>query len=82
MLDFGWADWVQGQVERVWDLMDISLLRSAIVDIDPAFKTWGPFLVRIGTNFLLTYLIAARFGTSPKTWTGRLDLEKSGSRLA
>ncbi|KAH9975966.1 hypothetical protein BGW80DRAFT_1168904 [Lactifluus volemus] len=39
MLDYGWADWVSGQVERVWDLMDISLLRSAVVGVDPAYKS-------------------------------------------
>jgi hypothetical protein len=38
MLDYGWADWVGGQVERVWDLMDISLLRSAVNGVDPAYK--------------------------------------------
>ncbi|KAI9454431.1 hypothetical protein F5148DRAFT_1326581 [Russula earlei] len=39
MLDYGWADWVSGQVERVWDLMDISLLRSAVVGVDAAYKS-------------------------------------------
>ncbi|KAI0061030.1 hypothetical protein BV25DRAFT_1870977 [Artomyces pyxidatus] len=39
MLDFGWADWVAGQVERVWDLMDISVLRAAKTGVDPAFKS-------------------------------------------
>jgi hypothetical protein len=38
MLDYGWADWVSGQVERVWDLMDISLLRSAVNGVDPGYK--------------------------------------------
>ena len=38
MLDYGWADWVSGQVERVWDLMDISLLRSAVLGVDPSYK--------------------------------------------
>ena len=38
VLDYGWADWVSGQVERVWDLMDISLLRSAVHGVDPAYK--------------------------------------------
>jgi site-specific DNA-cytosine methylase len=38
ILDYGWSDWVQGQVERVWDLMDISLLRSAVQGVDPAYK--------------------------------------------
>ncbi|KAJ8456991.1 hypothetical protein ONZ45_g18498 [Pleurotus djamor] len=34
-----WGDWATIQVERVWDLMDISLLRSAKLGIDPAYKT-------------------------------------------
>ncbi|KAI0675815.1 hypothetical protein C8Q78DRAFT_1006678 [Trametes maxima] len=37
--DFAWNDWGVGQVERVWDLMDISLLRSAKKGVDPSFKT-------------------------------------------
>ncbi|KAG6836770.1 hypothetical protein H0H93_003548 [Arthromyces matolae] len=37
--DFAWGDWGVGQVERVWDLMDISLLRSATKGVDPSFKT-------------------------------------------
>ena len=37
--DFAWNDWGVGQVERVWDLMDISLLRSAIKGVDPSYKT-------------------------------------------
>jgi site-specific DNA-cytosine methylase len=37
--DFAWSDWGVGQVERVWDLMDISLLRSAKNGVDPSFKT-------------------------------------------
>ncbi|KAF8637647.1 hypothetical protein AX17_002715 [Amanita inopinata Kibby_2008] len=37
--DFAWGDWGIGQVERVWDLMDISLLRSAVKGIDPSYKT-------------------------------------------
>ncbi|KAF8075101.1 hypothetical protein FPV67DRAFT_1476000 [Lyophyllum atratum] len=37
--DFAWGDWGIGQVERVWDLMDISLLRSATKGIDPSYKT-------------------------------------------
>ncbi|KAI0305877.1 hypothetical protein B0F90DRAFT_1694134 [Multifurca ochricompacta] len=39
MLDYGWADWASGQVERVWDLMDISLLRSAVLGVDPSYKS-------------------------------------------
>ncbi|KIY49972.1 hypothetical protein FISHEDRAFT_40207 [Fistulina hepatica ATCC 64428] len=37
--DFAWGDWAINQVERVWDLMDISLLRSAKKDADPCYKT-------------------------------------------
>jgi site-specific DNA-cytosine methylase len=40
MPDFAWADWAQGQVERVWDLMDISILRAAAKGADPSFKTY------------------------------------------
>ncbi|CCM02539.1 uncharacterized protein FIBRA_04641 [Fibroporia radiculosa] len=39
MPDFTWNDWGVGQVERVWDLMDISLLRSAKKGVDPSYKT-------------------------------------------
>ncbi|KAI0339611.1 hypothetical protein BDW22DRAFT_1335785 [Trametopsis cervina] len=38
--DFAWNDWGIGQVERVWDLMDISLLRSAKEGVDPSYKTF------------------------------------------
>ena len=38
--DFAWADWAQGQVERVWDLIDISMLRAAVKGVDPSFKTY------------------------------------------
>ncbi|KZT07288.1 uncharacterized protein LAESUDRAFT_725197 [Laetiporus sulphureus 93-53] len=37
--DFAWNDWGVGQVERVWDLMDITLLRSAKKGVDPSYKT-------------------------------------------
>ncbi|THG95090.1 hypothetical protein EW026_g6497 [Hermanssonia centrifuga] len=37
--DFAWNDWGHGQVERVWDLMDITLLRSAKLGVDPSYKT-------------------------------------------
>ncbi|OAX36134.1 hypothetical protein K503DRAFT_826618 [Rhizopogon vinicolor AM-OR11-026] len=37
--DFAWQDWGVRQVERVWDLMDISLLRSAKIGVDPSYKT-------------------------------------------
>lgn len=39
MPDFAWGDWGVAQVERVWDLMDITLLRSAKKGVDPSFKT-------------------------------------------
>lgn len=39
MPDFAWQDWGVRQVERVWDLMDISLLRSAKIGVDPSYKT-------------------------------------------
>ncbi|KZT41751.1 hypothetical protein SISSUDRAFT_241299 [Sistotremastrum suecicum HHB10207 ss-3] len=39
MLDFTWADWGTMQVERVWDLMDITTLRFAVQGVDPAYKT-------------------------------------------
>ncbi|KAH9951203.1 hypothetical protein B0H21DRAFT_888547 [Amylocystis lapponica] len=37
--DFAWNDWGVSQVERVWDLMDISLLRAAKDGVDPSYKT-------------------------------------------
>ncbi|KAJ7504292.1 hypothetical protein B0H11DRAFT_2273456 [Mycena galericulata] len=37
--DYSWGDWAVGQVERVWDLMDILYLRSAKRGIDPSYKT-------------------------------------------
>ncbi|KAJ6498346.1 hypothetical protein DFH09DRAFT_336020 [Mycena vulgaris] len=37
--DYSWSDWGVGQVERVWDLMDILYLRSAKKGIDPSYKT-------------------------------------------
>ncbi|GJJ11419.1 hypothetical protein Clacol_005652 [Clathrus columnatus] len=37
--DFAWNDWGVIQVERVWDLMDISLLRAAKHGVDPSYKT-------------------------------------------
>ncbi|KAF5387319.1 hypothetical protein D9757_005715 [Collybiopsis confluens] len=39
MPDYSWTDWGAGQVERVWDLLDISLLRDAKKGVDPSFKT-------------------------------------------
>lgn len=39
MMDFCWNDWGVALVERVWDLMDILLLRSSKMGVDPSFKT-------------------------------------------
>ncbi|KAF5350208.1 hypothetical protein D9758_007844 [Tetrapyrgos nigripes] len=39
LLDFAWTDWGVAQVERVWDLMDISLLRAAKKGVDSSYKT-------------------------------------------
>ncbi|KAF8323124.1 hypothetical protein DL93DRAFT_2162312 [Clavulina sp. PMI_390] len=39
MPDFAWNDWSSNQVDRVWDLMDITTLRSAALYEDPAYKT-------------------------------------------
>lgn len=39
MPEFTWGDWAVGQVERVWDLMDITVLRSAKTGVDPSYKT-------------------------------------------
>lgn len=38
-----WHDWARTQVERVWDLLDISLLRAASSGYDPAYKTSAHF---------------------------------------
>ncbi|KAJ7623135.1 hypothetical protein FB45DRAFT_980127 [Roridomyces roridus] len=37
--DYSWGDWAVGQVERVWDLMDILYLRAAKKGVDPSYKT-------------------------------------------
>lgn len=37
--DFAWQEWFVKQVERVMDLTDISILRSAKKGVDPSFKT-------------------------------------------
>ncbi|VDC03470.1 unnamed protein product [Peniophora sp. CBMAI 1063] len=37
--DFAWTDWGKAQVERVWDLLDISLLRFAKEGVDPSYKS-------------------------------------------
>jgi hypothetical protein len=44
MPDFAWGDWAVGQVERVWDLMDITLLRAAKNGVDPSYKTYVVFI--------------------------------------
>ncbi|TRM57945.1 hypothetical protein BD626DRAFT_513398 [Schizophyllum amplum] len=37
--EYAWNDWGAAQVERVWDLMDITLLRMAKNNVDPSYKT-------------------------------------------
>ncbi|KAK7025211.1 helicase C-terminal domain-containing protein [Favolaschia claudopus] len=37
--DYSWSDWGVGQVERVWDLMDILYLNSVKEGFDPSYKT-------------------------------------------
>lgn len=37
--DYTWQNWAAGQVERVWDLLDISVLRSAKKGYDVEYKT-------------------------------------------
>jgi hypothetical protein len=37
--DFAWQDWAVGQVERVWDVMDITVLKAAKEGCDPLYKT-------------------------------------------
>jgi hypothetical protein len=32
-------NWARGQVERVWDLMDITFLKNAQDGVDSTFKT-------------------------------------------
>jgi site-specific DNA-cytosine methylase len=39
LLDHMWSDWGSVQVERVWDLMDITTLRRAVLGVDPSYKT-------------------------------------------
>jgi hypothetical protein len=68
--DFAWGDWGVGQVERVWDLMDISLLRSATKGVDPSYKTLVGCLPE---NLVISHLSSlGKFGISPKTWTALL----------
>lgn len=70
MPDFAWADWAQGQVERVWDLMDISVLRAAVKGVDPSFKTYVK-----GLNHLdLSHLdFTVKCGTCRRTSTVLLE---------
>ncbi|KAG8885935.1 hypothetical protein FRB98_001541 [Tulasnella sp. 332] len=37
--DYAWVDWASTQVDRVWDLMDISFLRAAAQGYDTTFKS-------------------------------------------
>ncbi|KAG8902838.1 hypothetical protein FRB99_004034, partial [Tulasnella sp. 403] len=39
MQDFAWIDWANAQVDRVWDLMDISFMRGAVEGYDPTYKS-------------------------------------------
>ncbi|KAI9841565.1 MAG: hypothetical protein M1837_000611 [Sclerophora amabilis] len=39
MPDYAWADWAQGQVERIWDTIDISNNRNARRGFDCQYKT-------------------------------------------
>lgn len=38
MQDFAWIDWASAQVDRVWDLMDISFMRAASKGYDSTYK--------------------------------------------
>ena len=38
MQDFAWIDWANAQVDRVWDLMDISFMRAATKGQDATYK--------------------------------------------
>ncbi|KAJ3909947.1 hypothetical protein F5879DRAFT_1070490 [Lentinula edodes] len=38
-LKWPWTSWDEGQIERVWDLLDIGLLRDVKKGIDPSYKT-------------------------------------------
>ena len=40
MPNFCWNDWGAAQVDRVWDLMDITTLRAAALGKDPLYKTF------------------------------------------
>jgi site-specific DNA-cytosine methylase len=53
--DFAWGDWGVGQVERVWDLMDISLLRSATKGVDPSYKTCVQTILD-STSYILIFM--------------------------
>ncbi|KAF8338028.1 uncharacterized protein EI90DRAFT_3279585 [Cantharellus anzutake] len=39
MPTFCWNDWCAAQVDRVWDLMDVTTLRAAALGKDPLYKT-------------------------------------------
>ncbi|KAG8925515.1 hypothetical protein FRC02_009614 [Tulasnella sp. 418] len=39
MHDFAWIDWAASQVDRVWDLMDISFMRGALKGYDSTYKS-------------------------------------------
>lgn len=66
MPDFAWNDWGKRQVERVWDLLDISLLRSAKKGIDPSYKTLVNFL-HFSHNLSLITIYTVKFGICRRT---------------
>lgn len=70
MPDFAWGDWAVGQVERVWDLMDITVLRSAKTGVDPSYKTLVSTVVlsTLDANMILP---AAKFGICRRMWTAQ-----------
>ncbi|KAI9836785.1 MAG: hypothetical protein M1819_000950 [Sarea resinae] len=39
MPDYGWGEWATAQVERIWDTLEISLLRNAKKGFDSQYKT-------------------------------------------
>jgi site-specific DNA-cytosine methylase len=48
---YAWNDWGVTQVDRVWDLMDITTLRAACLGKDPLFKTCVlPFWCKCGAS--------------------------------
>ena len=52
--DFAWSDWAVSQVDRVLDLLDISLLKSAQKGIDQSYKTFLPYTLVHFVGLILT----------------------------